>query len=318
LAAAVHVARREGLPEPIPVTLRYPGIAASTENEWQEQVVSHLGLKDWEHIEIRGELDYIGEIAQDLFARHGLQYPVNIQTMVPVARIARGGSVLTGFDGDGLFTWRWWQLGDVVARRAKRRSRDLLRVAYAYGPAAVRYARMRRTEAAPLPWLTPAAEKAFLDRWIRAAAQEPARWEPRIRWWSRKRDHWLVRREIDKLGPDHDVVFSHPLLDGRFLAALAQAGGPTGLGDRTRIMQMLFGGLLPDAVITRRTKATFAEPFWAEHTREFTSRWDGEGADPALIDIPKLKEIWRTESPAAARTGNLVRYFWLRSRDPVE
>ena len=47
LALAVHVARRNGAPLPIPVTLRFPDHPESDETNWQEMVVRHLDLTEW-------------------------------------------------------------------------------------------------------------------------------------------------------------------------------------------------------------------------------------------------------------------------------
>src|SRR3954470_25068106 len=47
LALATAVARREGLPLPIPATHRFEDVPLSHETSWQEQVVSHLGLENW-------------------------------------------------------------------------------------------------------------------------------------------------------------------------------------------------------------------------------------------------------------------------------
>jgi asparagine synthase (glutamine-hydrolysing) len=50
LAVAAHVARREGLPLPIPATIHFPHAGGTQETEWQEQVIGHLGLEDWHRV----------------------------------------------------------------------------------------------------------------------------------------------------------------------------------------------------------------------------------------------------------------------------
>ena len=55
LATAVAVARREGIPLPVPVSLRFPGTPSTDETEWQELVIRHLGVTDWERIVIGAE-----------------------------------------------------------------------------------------------------------------------------------------------------------------------------------------------------------------------------------------------------------------------
>ena len=69
LAVATHVARRDGLPEPVPITRVFPQVSESDENEWQEAVVRHLGLADWQRVVIEDELDVIGPIATQHLAR---------------------------------------------------------------------------------------------------------------------------------------------------------------------------------------------------------------------------------------------------------
>jgi hypothetical protein len=50
LAAATVAARRQGVPDPIPITQRFAGVASTEEASWQEMVVDHLGLTRWELI----------------------------------------------------------------------------------------------------------------------------------------------------------------------------------------------------------------------------------------------------------------------------
>ncbi len=84
LAVATSVARREGLPLPIPATLRFPGAKDSAESEWQESVVAHLGLQDWIRLETTDELDCVGPVASASLARHGLLWPSNAHFHAPL------------------------------------------------------------------------------------------------------------------------------------------------------------------------------------------------------------------------------------------
>jgi len=89
-----------------------------------------------------------------------------------------------------------------------------------------------------------------------------------------------------------------PLIDGRFLAALGRAGGRCGWGDRTQTMRALFGDLLPDDVIARRSKATFSRPFFGPHTQAFARRWDGcAGIDADAVDARALRDTWTGTRP---------------------
>jgi len=107
LALAVHVARRRGAPAPIPVTLRFPGHPESDENRWQDMVVDHLGLRDWIVIE-RPDVDLLEPAITDLLTTHGLLYPSQIGSYVPIVSAAAGGVLLTGEGGDESFGG--WQL----------------------------------------------------------------------------------------------------------------------------------------------------------------------------------------------------------------
>ena len=60
LAVAAHVARRDGLPLPIPATLRFSGVPEAGKRPRQELVIGHLGLPDWQRIVITDELDMLG------------------------------------------------------------------------------------------------------------------------------------------------------------------------------------------------------------------------------------------------------------------
>ena len=100
LAVATHVARRDGLPDPVPITRIFPGIAEADEQEFQEAVVRHLGLHDWHRVVFEDELDVVGPIAARHLLAHGVVWPPNIATDVPLVDAVPGGSVLDGEGGD--------------------------------------------------------------------------------------------------------------------------------------------------------------------------------------------------------------------------
>jgi hypothetical protein len=72
LAVAVEVARRHGLADPIPATIRVPAAQRADESAWQERVVAHLRLDDWLRVEFTDELDAVGPIARTALRRRGL------------------------------------------------------------------------------------------------------------------------------------------------------------------------------------------------------------------------------------------------------
>ena len=63
------------------------------------------------------------------------------------------------------------------------------------------------------------------------------------------------------------------------------------------MLRYLFGDLLPDAVLSRNTKASFNQTRWGEFERQYARNWSGEGVDPDLIDAEKLRAAWLSEDP---------------------
>lgn len=312
LAVATHVARKRGLADPVPVTLRFPDAPESEETAWQELVVRHLKLDEWERIEVHDELDFLGPVATDLISRHGLLWPANVHTQAHVVQRVRPRALLTGLEGDGLLgSWRWGQVVAAVLDTDSRTLRHVALLLYANGPSVVRRSRMKRKGLLESPWLTNEAERETGLRWMRHDAEEPGRWRARVRWWSRRRYLSLVTRSLDVIGKDLDVTIGHPLLDRSFLAALSNVRPITGLGDRTNAMKHLFGDVLPDRVLSRSTKALFAGPYWGPVTRRFTEEWDGEGIDPALVDADALRRVWSEDRPDT-RTASLLQSLWAR------
>jgi asparagine synthase (glutamine-hydrolysing) len=160
LAVATAVARREGLPAPVPVTHRFPAAAETHESEWQEQVVAHLRLDDWVRIEAGGDLDCVGPVATESLRRHGLLWPCNAYFHVPILATATGGSLLTGVGGDEAFVPSTWARAlDVLGGGVRLRPRDPLHVGLALAPQVVKRAAVRRGLPEFGEWLHPAARR---------------------------------------------------------------------------------------------------------------------------------------------------------------
>jgi asparagine synthetase B (glutamine-hydrolysing) len=311
LALAVRVARARGLADPVPVSLRFPGVATTEESEWQELVVAHLGLSDWQRIEIGGELDFLGETARAGLAAYGLLWPANAHFHVPVFARAAGGSVLTGLDGDGLFRgWRWQRARTVLARGASAEPRDALRIALAGAPSPLRAA----TVFARLPnyrsWLRPAASRRVRAMLAVEAGMEPNRWDARVEWYARRRYLRHGVRSLALLAHAHRAQVVHPLLDPTVLATLAARGGRSGYGTRGQAMSALAGDLLPSELFARRTKGEFGRALWGEQARAFATGWDGRGLDLDLIEPDALASAWRAENPPLA-AATLLQAAWL-------
>jgi asparagine synthase len=312
LAAATGAARREGFEPPVPITLRFPDAPMSEESEWQERVVRHLGVCNWEVRHVGEATDLIGPLSAAVLHRHGVLFPFNAFLHTPLFEAARGGSLLGGLGGDHVFvTWRWRTQADVLARRRPPVPRDTLRLLYAASPRALRKVRERRRRPDnPRFWLRPDARRAVDDLEATEAATQPVRWGKWIGWRARRRDLRAARSTMTLLAADTDTLLLHPLVDVGFLAALARTGGRLGFGDRTATMRAVFAETLPDALLTRSTKARFDEVIWRRESREFAQRWDGSGVDQRLVDPMALRREWLKPQPDA-RTAMLLQSAWL-------
>jgi asparagine synthase (glutamine-hydrolysing) len=314
LAVATHVARREGLSLPVPATLRFPSAPAADETNWQEAVIDHLALPDWERRELKGQLDFVGPVAGPVLRRHGLLWPPNAHFHAPLLTIAAGGSLLTGFEGDGLFGgWRFSRVGDLLARRSTPRPRDALRLGFALAPPRARAELgLRREALRPMDWLT-ARERRGVER---ALAEHryghPVRWNAYIAWLARRRYIAVAVASLQQLAHDAGARLHHPLLDPRFLSELAHAGDYVGLGDRTHVMSAVFGELLPDEIVARRPKALFDEEMWGEKSDAFIAGWNGSGVDQALVNADALRKAWtRPVMNRDFHTATLLQAAWL-------
>jgi asparagine synthase (glutamine-hydrolysing) len=311
LAVAAHVARREGLPLPVPITHRFPSAEDTQETEWQEQVIRHIGLDDWIRIDAAGDLDCVGPVATETLRRHGLLWPCNAYFHAPIFEAAAGGAVLTGVGGDEAFSPSSWAQAFAVLRlRARPGPRNLLQVAFALSPQLVKRRLMRRWLPEVCPWLKPTA-RAQIEAFVAAeAASEPLRWRRRYRDLA---DSGYLEVSLGSLGvlaADQGVALAHPFHDAHFLAALAALPRRERPQSRTEAMRMLVGDLLPEPVLSRSTKARFDDVFWTEHARALVEDWQGEGIDEEIVDIDRLRAEWASPRPEA-HTFTLLQSVWL-------
>jgi asparagine synthetase B (glutamine-hydrolysing) len=312
LAVATATARRKSLPLPIPATNVFPRAAATDESEWQERVVSHLGLDDWVRLEHEDELDCVGPVATDVLRRHGLVFPFNAHFHVPLLRLAAGGSLLTGIGGDeALSPSSWSRAVDVLQCRVRPQPRDILRVGFALSPRVVRRQILRRRQLCPAyPWLKPAARRQFTNAWVAQAATEPLAWADHIDWVRRLRYLRIGLGGLRQLAADDDVQISHPFLDRVFANALAAMPRQERFSSRSAAMRSLFGTLLPREILERFSKTGFDEAFWARPSRTFAAGWDGVGVDEKLVDPEALAREWASPEPDP-RSFLLAQAAWL-------
>lgn len=313
LAVAARVAAREGLDAPIAVTLRYPQAPASEEARWQERVVAHLGVADWERIELTDELDCVGPVAREQVLRERAPlFPANAHSVAPVAARARGGTVLMGIGGDELIGLpRWSNLNGLLARRRAPEGRDVLRIAAASLPAAVRGGidSLRHGLPDELAWLRPAARRR-LARALARVPDEPIRCDRAILHAAHARYLELGVATIARIARAHGAELAVPLLDPDFVAAWSSASGRHGWSSRTAAMGALAADLLPGDVLARGSKANFSDAFFTTLTRGFAADWTGAGVDAELVDPERLRAIWLRPRPDF-RSALLLQAAWL-------
>jgi hypothetical protein len=298
LAVATALARREGLPDPIPVTNRFPAAPATDESRWQERVVAHLRLREWLRLDFGDELDVLGPHARRAMRRHGLLWPFNAHFHSPMLDRAAGGTLLTGIGGDELFAAATAsRVGSVVAGRVRPAPRDVARLALAAAPRGARRRWLERNAVPPLPWLT-AEGRRVAGRLLAADdAAEPSWPGPRLRWCRRLRYLQVGTESLGRLAADAGVRIAHPLLDERLWAAMAVAAAPWGLRGRADGLRLVLGDLLPGDVLARRDKACFDAAFFTGTSAAFAARWEGADLAGDLVDPAALRAHWSGEAP---------------------
>lgn len=315
LAAATDLARREGLPLPIPLTRIYPDLPDTDESSWQRLVIDHLGLTEWKQLVLRdGETELLGPSARAAVREHGVIWPPALQTHGVMFSRLGGGSLLTGEGGDQVLGERRGTPFALLKRRRRPHPKVVAAALLELLPGPVR----RRTlahhvrESVQSRWLRPAAMAVHAQRLARAEVQEPLRYD-RATWFISRRRTWeVITHNQAAFAAQYGVRASNPLLDPRFLAALARAGGRWGYRGRTATMRALFSDVLPYEVLSRESKASFNAANTGSATREFARSWDGSGVDANLVDPERLRAVWLSDQPTMM-TGTLLHSAWLAS-----
>jgi asparagine synthase (glutamine-hydrolysing) len=317
LSVATRVARREGLSLPIPVTHVFPAFPETDEADWQKLVLRHLRLENQLCQVFDGELNLLAPLVQESIRRHGLVAPAGVHLWVPAIVEARGGSLMTGQSGDYLLNGgSFARIRDVAKGHRRASLRTPLSIVRGLAPRPVRrsVSRLRLPESPS--WLQPGAVAEWRSLQAAEEASEPLRWDSYVRWFRRRRYVLLCRQAVEKLANACEVRVFEPLTDELFLAALAEEGGALGWGTRTATLRALFGDLLPDAVLSRQSKADFTRAYWSGDAREFIRGWDGGGL-PTHVDPEELRRVWEKDRPDA-RTGLLLQAAWATTLGPGE
>lgn len=308
LTVAARVARREGLPAPVALTLRFPDDPAASESEWQHAVVRTLPEVEWARIVVDDELDVVGPIARAGLARHGVVWPFLAHANHLLHERVVGGTLLTGEGGDEVLGPRRGAVAAGVRRRRIRPSRAVARaIADDLAPAVVRARRAARRAWDQSPWLREPARREAARRRARDERARPIRLGPAIEYDERRRARRLGARTIAAFAAEAGVVLRAPLLDPAFQGALAARGGRYGWVDRSDLLHDVFGDLLPAAVRRRPGKAEFLGSAFGPHSRALVDRWRGDLPDELdrLVDPERLRAVWRAPRPHPATLGLL-------------
>ena len=318
LAVATAVARREGLPLPVPATNIFRAAADTDERDWQERVVGHLGLSEWVRIEHTVELDLLGTYARRLLRRHGLLWPFNVHFHAPLLEVAAGGSLLTGMGGDELLGAAQRDRTEALfAARVRPEPRDLLRIGFSVAPVIIRRAVLARRERVVLPWLRPEAQRRLTELLADWAARMPRSLPERLNWIWRSRYLSVATEGLQCAAADENVLLLHPLLAGALWAEVGRVAPSEGFAGRTGGMRRVFGSVLPDEVCARRSKARFDAVFWTGQARAYAETWDGAGVPVEWVDRQALASHWRGQAPLA-NSFTLLQASWLASTEGVE
>jgi asparagine synthetase B (glutamine-hydrolysing) len=299
LALATRVARREGLSLPVPTTLRFPGRPETEESDWQELLVRELRIPDWtKHVIEDDLLDVVGPVALGVLQRHGVLWPANVYVHMPLVADARGGTLVTGFDGDSLFgDWQWARAASVLFARARPTPFDALRVLHAVAPHAVQTRVAVRRHSVRRQWLRPEVDAAVRTAEASERVAEPFRWDRRIAWWARRRYLGVACESLRLIAEEAGARILHPFLDPVFLATFGKKGGRAGFASRTEATSVLFRDLLPPSLVARRHKAHLGSAFWGRYSAEFRERWQGSGVPHDLVDPDGLRREWAKDIP---------------------
>jgi asparagine synthase (glutamine-hydrolysing) len=328
LAAAASMARVHGLADPVPATLQFPSATWSNEDEWQAPVIASLGLTDWERVELDQDLDLLGDLATGILDRHGLYYPANSHSMVPLARLAKGGTLVTGVGGDDVLReWRWRRRGSLLRQLSARSIKPTGAGWRRWGTAAlgtlppplrsrVLHERRRRSLHDPssreFRWLR-AEGRRLVEPALAERDDQPVRWDEFVSWVDRRRTTMSYRTTLETIGDDHGAAVCSPLIDPYFLGALATAGGRWGYPDRAAAVAAIAGDRLPQPTAARVTKAAFHEVFCGPRSKLFAREWDGCGVDDRLVDTEALRREWLSDHPDF-RSMWLLHSVWMGQR----
>lgn len=320
LAISVKVARREGLPDPIPVTMRFAADPGSDESSWQEDVIRFLGIDEWTCIEGGESLDLLGAGGAGLLNHFGLLWPYNMVFALPMLDAARGGSMITGIGGDEAFwpaTDRYSRVRHALAdHRLITRGRDLRDLAIALIPAPVRGRGFawRQRGTPNLSWLTPEGTNKVRVELCTTNEPHPLHAGRAVLRSHDLRHFSIARTDTRRVAALYDVAWHLPFLSHGFLSAWATEVGRVGFSSRDESTAHVIGEDLPEHVVKRQTKAYFGSAFWGPATIEFARSTNRSMISNEFVRPDVLLDEWRSPNPHASATL-LLQAAWLAAAE---
>ena len=255
LATATALARREGLPVPIPATNVFSSDQDADESSWQETLVRHLGLSDWIRIEHTDELDLIGPYAKQVLTvtRAGLARERSFPSSAARSRARRldahrdrWGRALHGGQA-GCVPPRCFLGRCALVRETPSAWRSRSLQGRCVG--GDRPTRDARCSVAPA-----IGQAARHQRLASEAAAEPRRLDASASpGGDSSATSTLASRRSICIARDTETLIVHPLLSPALLEGGRHRGRtPTASPTATDGVRRLFGDLLPPAIVERK------------------------------------------------------------------
>ena len=150
---------------------------------------------------------------------------------------------------------------------------------------------LRSNDIQPLPWLASAAEAEVRSRWIGDAALRRQAARRQLGWWLRLRQSELALDLLRRLAREQRVMLCHPLIDPAFTAALAPLPGAR------RSLAGLLDDVVPAEVLGPPIRRSSTTALWGSHSLRLAAGWHGDGVDPTLVDVERLRREWSRPRP---------------------